>query len=86
MGKVPETVPLPRALSCSYNAKYCYWTGSLLFVRVLLYIISSLNFSLDPRVDIMAIILVVGGLTLLKGVTAKRVYKNWPLDVMETTI
>lgn len=34
----------------------------------------------------MSTILVVGGLILLKGVTAKRVYRSWPLDVMETTI
>ena len=34
----------------------------------------------------MATILIVGGLIFLKGVTAKRVYKNWPLDVMETSI
>ena len=69
-----------------YTAKYRYWTGLLLFVRAILYLISVLNFSLDPRVDLMAIIFVVGGLILLKGVTAKRVYKNWPLDVMETAI
>ena len=69
-----------------YTAKYRYWTGLLLFVRALLYLISLLNFSLDPRVDLMATIFIVGGLILLKGVTAKRVYKNWPLDVMETAI
>ena len=69
-----------------YTAKYRYWTGLLLFVRALLYLISLLNFSLDPRVELMAVIFIVGGLILLKGVTAKRVYKNWPLDVMETAI
>ena len=69
-----------------YTVKYRYWTGLLLFARVFLYLISFLNFSLDPRVDLMAIILIVGGLILLKGLTAKRVYKNWPLDVMETFI
>ena len=69
-----------------YTAKYRYWTGLLLSVRVLLYLISVLNFSLDPHVDLMAVIFVVGSLILLKGVTAKRVYKNWPLDVMETSI
>ena len=69
-----------------YTAKYRYWTGLLLFVRVLLYLISAFNFSLDPRVDLMAVISIVGGLILLKGVIAKRVYKNWPLDVMETAI
>ena len=69
-----------------YTAKYRYWTGLLLFVRVLLFLISELNFSLDPRVELMAVIFIVGGLILLKGVTAKRVYRNWPLDVMETAI
>ena len=34
----------------------------------------------------MATIFIVGGLILLKGVTAKSVYKDWPLDVMETAI
>ena len=69
-----------------YTAKHRYWTGLLLFVRVLLFLISVLNFSLDPRVELMAVIFIVGGLILLKGVTAKRIYKNWPLDVMETAI
>ena len=69
-----------------YTAKYRYWTGLLLFVRVVLYLISVLNTSLDPRVDLMAVIFVIGGLIFLKGVNAKRFYKNWPLDVMETAI
>ena len=69
-----------------YTAKYRYWTGLLLLVRILLYLVSALNFSLDPRVDLMATILVVGSLILLKGVIAKRIYRNWPLDVMETVI
>ena len=69
-----------------YTANYRYWTGLLLIVRAFLYIISVLNFSLDPRVDLISTIFIVGGLILLKGVTAKRVYKNWLLDVMETAI
>ena len=69
-----------------YTAKYRYWTGLLLFVRAFLYLISLLNLSLDPRVDLMSTIFVVGSLILLKGMTAKRVYKNWLLDVMETAI
>ena len=69
-----------------YTAKHRYWTGLLLYVRVLLYLISVLNTSLDPRIDLIAVIFVVGGLILLKGVTSKRFYKIWPLDVMETAI
>ena len=69
-----------------YAAKYRYWTGLLLFLRVLLYLISLLNVSLDPRIDLMATIFVVGGLILWKGIIAKRIYKNWLLDVMEIAI
>ena len=69
-----------------YTSKYRYWTGLLLFVRILIYLISIVNFSLDPRVNLMGTIFVIGGLILLKGMTAKTVYKNWPLDVMETAI
>ena len=69
-----------------YNGKCRYWTGLLLFVHAFLYIITALNFSLDPRVNLMAVIFIVGGLVLLKGVTAERVYKNWLLDVMEAAI
>jgi hypothetical protein len=69
-----------------YTAEYRYWTGLRLFVHTLLYLISVLNFSLDPQVDLLAMIFIVGGLIFLKGVTAKRVYKNWPIDIMETAI
>ena len=69
-----------------YTPKYRYWTGLLLIIRVLLFVSSLLNFSLDPRVDMMSTVLVVSGLLLLKGLTTKRIYKSWPLDVMETAI
>ena len=69
-----------------YTTNYRYWTGLLLIVRAFLYLISLLNLSLDPRVDLISTIFIVGGLILLKGMTAKRVYKNWLLDVMETAI
>ena len=69
-----------------YTANYRYWTGLLLLVRVLQSLISVLNFSLDPRADLMAVIFIISGLILIKGITANRVYKNWLLDVVETVI
>ena len=69
-----------------YTANYRYWTGLLLIVRAFVDLISVMNFSLNPRVDLISTIFIVGGLILLKGMTAKRVYKNWLLDVMETAI
>ena len=69
-----------------YTTKHRYWTGLLFFVRLLLYVVSVLNFSLDQSVYLLSVILVVGDLILLKGVSVERIYKNWPLDVMETAI
>ena len=69
-----------------YNGKYRYWTGLLLFVRIFLHIIVLLNFSLDPRVNLVSVIFFVGGLMLLKGVITKRVYKSRLIDVMETAV
>ena len=69
-----------------YNGKYRYWTGLLLFVRIFLHVIALLNFSLDPRVNLVSMIFFVGGLILLKGIIAKRVYKNLLIDVMETAV
>ena len=48
-----------------YNHKCRYWTGLLLFVRVTLYIVSALNRSGDPKVPLVATILVIGLLFIL---------------------
>ena len=69
-----------------YNGKHRYWTGLLLFVHTFLRVIALLNFSLDPRVNLVSVILIVGGLILLKGIVAKRVYKSRLIDVMETAV
>ena len=69
-----------------YTTKYRYWTGLLLIVRIILFSVSAINFSRDPRVDFISTIFVVGSLILFKGVVAKRIYKSVLLDIMETTI
>lgn len=47
-----------------YTAKHRYWTGLLLLVRIMLYIISSLTTSRDPRISIM-----------ITGITALLLFK-----------
>ena len=69
-----------------YAIEYGYWTGLLLIVRIVLFGVSAINFSRDPRVDYVSIIFVVGFLILFKGIVAKRIYKSVLLDVMEITI
>ena len=72
-----------------YTNKHRYWTGLLLYIQVLLSFVSSINYSFnDPQIPVglLSTLVVIGALLLLKSVIATRVYKNWPLDVIETTI
>ena len=67
-----------------YTFKHRYWTGLLLFVRVILYIISAVNIGDDPRVNLLAIGLILSGVVILKkGIDSNRVYRHWPVDVLE---
>ena len=67
-----------------YITKYRYWTGLLLVVRVLLYLVFALNTSGDPGVNLIAIITMTSGLlSLLKGQFG-QIYKNLAIDLLET--
>ena len=66
-----------------YTVKHRYWAGLLFLVRVILYIVFALNVNGDPDVNLVAIILTIGGLLLIKGFLIK-VYKKWPIDVIES--
>ena len=66
-----------------YTVKHRYWAGLLFLVRVVLYIVFALNVNGDPDVNLVAIILTIGGLLLIKGLLIK-VYKKWPIDVIES--
>ena len=67
-----------------YTFKHRYWSGMLLLVRVLLYIISAVNILGSPRVTLVAIIFVISALLLVKGTLAKNLYRNMLVDSIET--
>ena len=69
-----------------YTFEHRYWTGLLLLVRVLLYIISAINVTGDPRVALVSTIIVVGCLLALKGVLEKKIYSEWLVDTTEIVI
>ena len=73
-----------------YHAPYTfgqrYWTGLLLLIRVMLYIVSAINVSGNPRLALVSTITLVGFLPLLKGFLAIRVYKIVPIDIIEMTV
>ena len=67
-----------------YNRKYRYWTGLLLLVRVILYIIASVTVSRDPQTSLLTTSILVGSLFLIKEITGARVYKKSFLNIIET--
>ena len=69
-----------------YNPKHRYWSGLLLLVRLVLYLVSALNVTGDPSVNILSIICVVGSLLLLKEFISIKIYKEWMLNVVESSI
>ena len=73
-----------EAYHAPYKPKYRYWTGLLLFIRVLLNIIIMANKSASPRTNLLAIIILVAFLFLLKAYLGDRIYKQRLLDYLET--
>ena len=74
--------PLLDAYTGPFKDKHRYWTGLLLLVRVVLYIVYSTNIGGDPAVNLLTTcITVICPLTYL--VLAGGVYKSWPLTILE---
>ena len=71
-----------------HSCDYRYWTGLLLLVRVVLYITASVTVSDNPQTSLVVTAILVGGLFLLKGVTAPglKVYKNSITEIIETVM
>lgn len=66
-----------------YVSKHRYWTGMLLLIRAILYLITAVNVSNDPQVTLVSVIFTLGFILLLKAFIG-RLYRKWPLDVLET--
>ena len=69
-----------------YVSKYRYWTGLLLIVRVILYIISAITLSNNPQIPLIVMIVLLGGILLLKAVQKIRVYNKLYIELSETII
>ena len=66
-----------------YVSKHRYWTGMLLLVRAILYLVAATNVSNDPQVTLSSVIFTMGCILLLKGFVG-RLYRKWPIDLLET--
>ena len=64
-----------------YAFKHRYWTGLLLFVRIIVHVISAANVSGDRGITLLAIGIIA--IILLFLVTCQP-YKKWPVELLET--
>ena len=69
-----------------HNSKYRYWTGLLLLVRVVLYIVASATVSANPQTFALITGILVGGLILFKSLFGLRVYKQTFVDVVDAIL
>ena len=47
-----------------YKAKHCYWPGMLLMLHFALLLMSALNYQRDPSVNLLAVLVGTGMLTV----------------------
>ena len=67
-----------------YTSKHRYWTGLLLFVRVIIYLVSAFNPSGEPRITLSSTALIMACLFLYMTMFGIRLYKTWLINAMET--
>ena len=75
-----------EAYYAPYSDKHRYWTGVLLFIRVLLILISISAEGRGPTIPLSSIIFLLGVLFVVRMTYAKNLYKSWPIDVLETAM
>ena len=69
-----------------YNAKHRYWTGLLLLVRVVVYLIYAFSTSLDPKITLLFTAIIMCTLITYKTVRNVKVYKNRLLNATESFV
>ena len=79
---VKKLKPLFDAYTGPYKDRHRYWTGLLLLVRIVLFLVFSLNTLGSPDINLQAISLTVLSL-FVHGVLFGTVYKTWSLNFIE---
>lgn len=69
-----------------HTAKHRYWTGLLLLVRVVIFLIATFSVSIDPQITLLTTAVIISCLLSYKTILMIRVYKNWLLNAMESYV
>ena len=79
---VPKFKPLLDSYQGPYKIKFRYWTGLMLFVRIVLFIFFALNVLGDPKANLLAIIVTTTAILAI-WLKVSRVYKNKAPNALE---
>ena len=77
--------PFLDAYHAPYTDKHRYWTGLMLILRLVLFLISAVNALGDPSVNLLAIGSITAVILILPIVLGSRIYKTWSLGLLETS-
>ena len=75
--------PFLDAYHAPYANKHRYWTGLMLLLRFVLFLISAVNALGDPSVNLLAI--ATAAILTPPTILGSRIYKTWSLGLLETS-
>ena len=75
--------PFLDAYHAPYTNKHRYWTGLMLLLRFVLFLISAVNALGDPSVNLLVIASTT--VLMLPTILGSRIYKTWTLGLLETS-
>ena len=75
--------PFLDAYHAPYTDKRRYWTGLMLLLRFVLFLISAVNVLGDPSVNLLAIASITAAIPPI--ILGSRIYKTWSLGFLETS-
>ena len=78
-----RVLPFLDAYHAPYTDKHRYWTGLMLLVRCVLFLLFAFNVHGDPSVNLRAIGCVTATLHIVYTLLGNRIYKTWYLNTLE---
>ena len=77
--------PFLDAYHAPFTNKHRYWTGLMLLLRFVLYVISAINALGDPSINLLAIGSITTAILTLTIILGSRIYRTWSLGLLETS-
>ena len=80
----PKILTFIETYHTPYTPKHRYWTGLLLIVHIILYLVAAVDDSNNLTVALTAIICMVCCIFAFRLFFDNRLYQKWPVDILET--